>query len=42
MKRTFDAKVWSTGIGLIVTIPQLTAKVLKIEKGDIIQVTVEK
>ncbi len=41
-KRTFDAKVWATGTGLVISVPKLTARVLKIQKGDIIKVTIEK
>ncbi len=41
-KRTLDAKVWVSGTGLVVSIPKRTAEVLKIQKGDIIKVTIEK
>ncbi len=40
--RTFDAKVWSTGIGLVITVPHMVSKVLEIKKGDIIEVTIKK
>ncbi len=43
VKRTLDVKVWSIGNSLVVTIPKLIAKeVLKINEGDIIQITFEK
>ena len=42
MKRQFDAKLWETGNATVVTIPSSIIKKLKLTKGEIILITLEK
>jgi antitoxin component of MazEF toxin-antitoxin module len=42
MKRQFDAKLWETGNATVVTIPSSIVKKLKLKKGEIVLITLEK
>ena len=42
MKRQFDAKIWKTGNAFVITIPALTIKKLKLKKGELVLMTLEK
>lgn len=41
MKRIIYRKVWETGTGLVITIPQETAIALQIKKGTKLKATIE-
>jgi antitoxin component of MazEF toxin-antitoxin module len=42
MKRKFDAKLWKTGNGYVVTVPSKIIKKFKLRKGEELVVVIKK
>ncbi len=41
-KRTFDAKAWKTGNGLVITIPSAVIKRFKIKEKELLEITIKR
>lgn len=42
MKRKFDSKLWKTGNAIVVTIPSSIINKFKLQKGECVEITIEK
>ncbi|MEK6941997.1 MAG: hypothetical protein AABW85_04020 [archaeon] len=42
LERTFDAKVWKTGNGIVITIPASIIKKFKIKEKEVLEITIKK